>query len=184
MGLNPHGEKILLTGRPGIGKTTVVLKVASLLKSVAGGFYTEEIREAGRRLGFRVRDVRTGKEGILSQVNFPGPHRVGKYGVDVASFERIGVAALKEALGRKGCILVDEIGKMELCSARFQEAMKLAMDSPNPFLATIPLFSHPFLDGLKNRPDATLIHVTSANRDALPKDLAVRLSAPDRGTMP
>jgi nucleoside-triphosphatase len=124
-----------------------------------------------------VRDVRTGKEGILSRVNFRSSHRVGKYGVDVKSFERIGVAALEEALDRKGCILANEIGRMELCSALFQAVVKRTMDSPNPFLGTIPLFSHAFLDALRKRKDVKLIHVTPANRDILPKDLAARLDA-------
>ena len=100
--------KILITGRPGIGKTTVIQKVLERMKPMAGGFFTEEIRKRGNRLGFRVRDIHTGKEGILAHVEHRGGPRVGKYGVDIDSFEEIGVAALVEAMGREGCVVIDE----------------------------------------------------------------------------
>ncbi len=170
--------KVLLTGRPGVGKTTVVLRTVELLRAVAGGFYTEEMREAGRRVGFRVRDIASGVEGILSHVDFSSRYRVGKYGVDVEAFERVGVAALQMALLRKGCVVLDEIGKMELCCRRFREVVKEALAAQNPVLASVPMFRHPFLDALRSRPGATLIHVTHANREKLPATLAGRLNPP------
>jgi nucleoside-triphosphatase len=93
---------------------------------------------------------------------------VGRYGVDVASFERIGVAALREALGREGCIFIDEMGKMELCSAAFREAVQEVMDSGRTVVATIPLFRHPLLDRLREAPGATVFEVTPSNRNELP----------------
>ena len=159
--------KILITGRPGIGKTTVIQKVLERVKPVAGGFFTEEIRERGNRLGFRVRDIHTGKEGILAHVEHRGGPRVGKYGVDVDSFEQIGVAALVEAMRREGCVVIDEIGKMELCSKAFREAVGKLMDSEHPVIATIAAHDDPFLNALRSRPDVELVEVTASNRDEL-----------------
>lgn len=164
--------KILIQGRPGVGKTTLIRKVAAAGMPLAGGFFTEEILDDGRRVGFRVEDIHSGREGVLSHVSRKGRPRVGKYGVDVASFDRIGVAALREAMRREGCIIVDEIGKMEIFSEAFREAVTAVMDSGNPVLGTIPIYRHPFIDGLREREDITVIEVTHSNRDTLPARLA------------
>jgi len=167
-------RKLLLTGPPGVGKTTVILRTVERI-STAGGFYTEEIRESGRRVGFGVRDLATGEQGVLAHVHIAGPHRVGKYGVDVETFERVGVAALERALEASGCIVVDEIGKMELCSARFREVVQRVLAAPQPLLATVPAYHLPFTDALKRRPDVEVIQVTRANRKTLPDLLVARL---------
>ena len=169
--------KILLTGRPGVGKTTIVKKVvAAHGLPLAGGFLTEEIRQRGQRVGFGVKDIYTWGEGILAHADRKGPPRVGRYGVDIASFERIGVTALREGLLRDGCIIIDEIGKMELFSDAFREAVTEVFDSAHPVLASIPLHSRPFLDRLRERPDVTLIEITPSNRSALPERLAGMLT--------
>ena len=164
-------SKILLTGRPGVGKTTVVRKLVASGIPLAGGFLTDEIREGRQRVGFRVRDLYSGKEGILAHVRQHGPPSVGKYGVDVECFERIGVAALRQAMDRQGCVVTDEVGKMELCSTAFQEAVAAIVDSDHPLLATIAMCRHPFLDALRARKDVTITEVTRSNRDVLPGQL-------------
>jgi nucleoside-triphosphatase len=47
-------KNILVTGRPGVGKTSVVEAVAREFPQAVGGFTTSEIREHGVRQGFRV----------------------------------------------------------------------------------------------------------------------------------
>ena len=168
-------NKILITGRPGSGKTTIIQNLVAPVTPVAGGFLTEEIREGGRRVGFGVRDIHSGSEGILAHVAHRGGPRVGKYGVDVASFERIGVGALREAMSREGCVFIDEIGKMELCSSAFREVVSEVMDSARPVVATVPLFQHPFLDSLRGRKDVRLVEVTKSNRDELAECLVALL---------
>ncbi len=102
---------LLLTGRPGIGKTTVLRAAA---RQLAGfhlvGFYTEEIREGRDRRGFRLVTFR-GEQAIIAHVDFPSP-RVSKYGVDVATIDRF-AATLRDSGDRSAVYLIDEIGKME-----------------------------------------------------------------------
>ncbi len=103
----------LLTGRPGTGKTSLIKEAVARYRSRAGGFYTEEIRSQGTRLGFKLVTL-DGQEAVLSHVGIQSPYRVGKYGVDVGSLERVGVATLRQAVKERDLIVVDEIGKMEL----------------------------------------------------------------------
>jgi nucleoside-triphosphatase len=167
--------KILIAGRPGIGKTTIVRKLLACAKPIAGGFLTEEIRQGGRRVGFRVKDIHYGTEGVLAHVDYNRPPRVGKYGVDVACFERIGVGALRDALHRAGAIVIDEIGKMELFSELFQAVVTEVVDSDHPVLATIPIYRHPYLASLRQRNDIRIIEVTASSRDDLPDHLIAML---------
>ena len=161
-------KALLLTGRPGIGKTTVIRAVVARLGSRAGGFYTEEIREGGRRTGFRLVAV-DGPRGTLASVSSSSRCRVGRYGVHLDDLEQIGVAALRRAVDQPqvAVVVVDEIGKMELFSPAFREAVLAALASPKPVLATVMAGSSPWVDAIKERPDAVLVEVTLANRQAL-----------------
>lgn len=162
---------ILITGSPGVGKTTLVKKVLALYSGQVAGFYTEEIREAGRRRGFKVRaigDVEVSTEGILAHENFPGLIKVGKYGVNVEEFEKVGVSALKKACGGYHLIIIDEIGKMELYSEEFKRTVEAVLDLPNSVLATIGKFENKFVDKVKKRKDVVIFELTYRNRDEMP----------------
>ena len=158
---------IFLEGRPGIGKTTLLRTIADRIAFLGiGGFYTEEIREQGRRVGFRI-ETFTGQSGIFAHVAYSTGPRVGKYRVDMATFEKIGVNGLKQALTESQIILIDEIGKMELFSKEFQEIVLRCLDSVKPLIATVMSRSHPFVDRVKARPDVHWVNVTVENRDKL-----------------
>jgi nucleoside-triphosphatase len=138
------------------------------------GFFTEEIREGRVRVGFRI-ETFAGNRDVLAHVELPGPPRVGKYGVDLEAFERLALPALVPHAG--GVTVVDELGKMELASARFREAVTGLLDTDAPLVATVHAFRHPFTDELKRRPGVELVRLTRANRDDLPDALAARLLA-------
>ena len=120
----------LLTGRPGTGKTSLIKQVVAKTKGNAGGFYTEEVRSQGVRQGFRLVTL-DGQHTILAHVNIHSPCRVSKYGVDIDSLNRVGVSSLRQAAKECDLVIIDEIGKMELYSASFREAVSFS-DSFSP----------------------------------------------------
>jgi len=160
----------LLTGKPGTGKTSLIKQVAADLKDRAGGFYTEEIRSQGSRLGFRLVTL-DGQEAILAHVDIRSPHRVSKYGVDIAALDRVGVAALHRAAGQSELIIIDEIGKMELFSDNFRAAVREIINGDKKVLGTIMLNPHPFADDIKRRPNVKVVELTRANHDQVLREI-------------
>jgi nucleoside-triphosphatase len=153
----------LLSGEPGTGKTTIIKEVLSKVNKNAGGFYTEEIRSQGVRQGFKIITL-DGQNAVLSHTGVRSPHRVGKYGVDTDSMDKVAVPALKQAIQSKDIIVIDEIGKMELFSQPFRDAVIEALQSEKKVLGTIMLASHPWADKIKERPEVEIIIVTRFNR--------------------
>jgi nucleoside-triphosphatase len=170
------GKRILLTGRPGCGKTTLIQRVVKNLALPAGGFYTEEIRERGVRVGFKLITLEA-KEAVFADVNFKTSERVGKYGLDLVKLETVGVAAVREAVRMRKFVVIDEIGPMEIRSAAFRAAVNQAFDSDVLILATIVARSFPFTDEIKKRRDVTLIEVCEDNREQLVSELSERFTA-------
>jgi nucleoside-triphosphatase len=154
----------LLTGRPGAGKTTIIREAIARLKDKAGGFYTQEIRVGGVRQGFQITTL-DGQNAMLSHVGLSSPHRIGKYGVDIDNLDKVGVTALYQATKECDLIVIDEIGKMELLSPRFREAVLKVIDSGKRVLGTILLNSHPFADEIKKHPQVKVIQVSRASYD-------------------
>ncbi len=169
-------KNILLTGPPGSGKTTVVTATASLLgRERAVGFYTREVRRGGRRTGFVVVTL-SGKEALLASTDASSPFRVGRYSVFPENLQEA-LVELQQALAgeAKKCLVIDEIGKMELFSPLFKDTVMAALASSHPVLATILARPHPFCDALKRRPDVEVVAVTRENRETLPRRLAATL---------
>ncbi len=157
---------LLLTGPPGVGKTTLILRALSGMPPVASGFVTRELRQGRERVGFAVETL-AGARSVMAHVDFRSSHRVGRYGVDLAAFEAVALPAIDPARSDARLIVVDEIGKMECFSARFRELAVATLDSDRAVLATIALRGDHFIESLKARPDVTLLHVTRQNRDEL-----------------
>ena len=166
----------LLTGRPGVGKSSLIKQVVSELAGKAGGFYTEEIRNQGIRVGFRLVTM-DGQEAILAHTNSNSRYRVSKYGVDIESLDRVGVSALHNAAKQCDLVVVDEIGKMELFSANFRETVLQIIGSGKRVLGTIMLNSHPWADAIKRQPQVNLVEVTRANYYQVLDDLRRWLGA-------
>lgn len=177
--MNRLRHALLLTGPPGVGKTTVVRRVA---RAFAGrrlrGFTTEEVREGGQRVGFRLTTL-DGQDLVLAHVALRSAHRIGRYGVDLQALESI----LGTALGldpAADAYLVDEIGKMECLSARFVAAMTALLDSRRPVVATVAARGSGLIESVKGRSDAELWAVTPRNRDELPQRILAWLGDPER----
>ncbi len=157
---------LLLTGLPGIGKTTLIHKVAAEMRQhQIGGFYTEEIRQGGRRQGFRLVTF-NGKQGIIAHVDFDHRYRVGKYGVDVVNIDRLADTTLSVSEDTD-FYLVDEIGKMECLAPLFVSRMEALLSSHKMIIATVGKKGRGLIERVKHWPRSQLWEITYENRDAL-----------------
>jgi len=170
----------LLTGRPGTGKTSIIKQAIVGMKSKAGGFYTEEIRSQGVRKGFRLVTL-DGRSAILAHIDIHSQYNVSKYGVDIESLDGVGVSALHHAAEECDLVVIDEIGKMELFSTNFREAVLHIIDSEKKVLGTIMLSPHPWADAIKRQPQVNLISVTRANYHQVLEELRHWLKGIDEG---
>jgi nucleoside-triphosphatase len=173
-------EKILLTGRPGCGKTTLIKRVVDNLRRRTGGFYTEEIRDSDTRNGFKIVTL-DGEQAVFAHVDLKTPQHLGKYRLDLSALERIGVGAVRQAIRARWIVVIDEIGPMEIRSAIFREAVNETLDSELPVLATIFARPLPFTNAIKSRPDVTLIDVRPDNRERLVFELSDTIQALNPG---
>lgn len=167
--------RIAVTGSPGIGKSTVVAKVAEKLADqpgfTIGGIQTAEIRKEGQREGFSIRDLVTGRTGFLASVRGNGP-RVGKYHVNLEDLEKIGANALRNALDCD-LIVIDEVGLMELKSEAFVSAVEAVLESDKPVLAVLHRSSSHRL-AQRMRKEFEVLMVDEKNRNGLPEKIINR----------
>ncbi|MEV0385253.1 nucleoside-triphosphatase [Nonomuraea sp. NPDC050643] len=160
--------RILLTAPPRTGKTTVIRRLAGLLREAGTpvcGFLSDEIREHGQRTGFAVADF-AGHRAVMAHRSWVSGPRIGRYGVNVPAFERIALPAMEQALEAKGAVtLIDEIGPMELLSPAFMPQCAALFAAGLPIVATVHQRTRPRLE-------ADLVEVTPQNRDDLPETLS------------
>jgi nucleoside-triphosphatase THEP1 len=178
-------KNLLITGRPGVGKTTLVQRVVDRLHGwTLAGFTSGELRDVrGGRVGFEIVTL-DGRRGRLAHVDQPsGPQvahtagpRVGRYRVDLPAFEALALPAISPPPGAD-LVVIDEIGKMECFSRGFREQVLRLLDGAVPVLATIGLHGDAYMQGIKARPDVEVLAVTEATRDALVETLIARLHA-------
>ena len=168
------GLNLLITGKPGVGKTTLVMNVVQRLRGPLrlAGFTTAEVRDpSGERTGFQILTVE-GQQAALARAGLRSSVHVGRYGVNLEAFERL---ALPELARRDvDLMVIDEIGKMECASDRFCRSVEDALDAPVNVLAVLGIASLPFLQSVRRRPDVELLTLTERNRDALVVELCCR----------
>nr|GMD26047.1 cancer-related nucleoside-triphosphatase [Ipomoea batatas] len=182
------GKCFLVTGPPGVGKTTLIIKVLESLRSSnpnlkLQGFYTREIREGTQRVGFEVVTL-DGRKGLLAsnKISSPESHRwptVGRYRVDVASFESLALPEL-QVKEDTDLFIIDEVGKMELYSSSFFPAVLKILETGVPLLASVPIPKAgrdiPGVARLKNHPGAAIFTLNPSNRDAIKEHIYSLLS--------
>jgi len=164
--------KVGISGLPSAGKTHALLKIIEMLEAdgkTVGGMVTEPIVRRNRREGFYVMDWATKEKRVLASKDIESKVTVGKFGVDVAVLEEVGVTALRNATANSDVIVIDEIGKMEVESPTFVQAVKDALDADKPLILTLHKKSrNPLLQDIRRRDDVRILEVTQVNRNLLP----------------
>ncbi|OVA00627.1 AAA+ ATPase domain [Macleaya cordata] len=181
------GKCFLVTGPPGVGKTTLVMKVLESLRTSnpnlkVQGFYTREIRQGMERVGFEVVTL-DGRKGPLASTTISSTESlrwpsVGRYKVDLTSFESLALPEL-QVKEDTDLFIIDEVGKMELFSSSFFPAVLKVLESNIPLLASIPIpkFGRdiPGVARMRNHPGATIFTLNTSNRDAVKEQIYSQL---------
>jgi nucleoside-triphosphatase len=164
--------KIGITGLPGSGKTYALLRVINMLKEeelLIGGMVDEPIETGRKKTGFTVRNLLTGEKEVFASTEYESKIMVGKMGLDLEKLEKVGVNALKEAIEKCDIIVIDEVGKMEVESEAFVEAVKETLEADKPMIITLHKKSrNPLLQDIRRRDDVRILEVTPTNRNLLP----------------
>ncbi len=163
-------KNILLTGPPGCGKTTVIQCLVGRLGDLRlAGFYTQEIREQGQRVGFEIASL-SGRRALLAHVRSRSRHRVGRYGIEPEQLEPL---VQEELAGTRevDAHLIDEVGKMELFCPAFVEAVPRLLEGAVPVVLTVAQKGQGLIAQVKARADVRMVTVSDQNRDGLPEEL-------------
>ncbi len=163
--MQSKSAKILLTGLPGCGKTTAVMKIIDTLDcEQVAGFYTQEIRQDNIRKGFCWKRL-DGAEGTLAHVDIKSRFKVGKYGVDVEGFEESVVPILDVGREDIELFVIDEIGKMECFSEKFVNAVRRLFTSEKPVLATVAMKGAGLISEVKKYSNIKLFNLIRSDCD-------------------
>ncbi|MGD8381398.1 MAG: nucleoside-triphosphatase [Syntrophobacterales bacterium] len=155
---------ILVTGPPRSGKSTLIEKVAQSISRPATGFFTQELREKGRRVGFSITTLQ-GKTGVLAHQSIRSTFRVGKYGVNLEDLDQIAVPSMIPSAPDQ-IVVIDEIGKMECFSRLFKETLTKVLSSDNLVIGSVAIKGDRFIQSIKKRDDVSLVSITEKTRDA------------------
>ncbi|MBC8198609.1 MAG: NTPase [Desulfobacteraceae bacterium] len=162
-------KNILVTGPPRCGKSTLIEKVILRIEKPMTGFFTREIKEKGKRVGFSIIRL-DGKKGVLAHQNIRSRCRVGKYGVNLDDIDRIAVPSIIP-MKPDEIVVIDEIGKMECLSPLFRQTLIRILASKHRVIGSISQKGDRFIQKIKERDDVVLTHVSKKNRDRLADSL-------------
>ncbi len=163
-------KNIFLTGLPCAGKTSLIKEIVKELRGKQGGFYTSEIKEKNKRIGFKIENF-NGKSGVLAHVDFKSPYKISKYGINLKDLNEIGTDSVVKAMRESEFIVVDEIGKMELLSPQFKKVIWNALETDKKIIGTIKLKHDYFTAEIKKRKDTRIFELTKTNREEVKRKI-------------
>ena len=177
---------LLLTGSPGIGKTTVVTRTVALIKThgyIVHGIISKEKRVKGQREGFELTDLATEARATIASTRLRTGPRVGRYHVNLKDLANVGANALLSAIENSDVIVCDEIGPMEIFSPEFKRAVRAVISSGKPLLGVVHWrLRDDLIDELKSSSEVELFEVSVENRDDLPGTVAEKLISKLKGS--
>ncbi len=128
---------IFVTGPPRSGKSTLVREIIKELDLKVEGLRTPDIRENGKRKGFKLVDVKSGEEGILAHVDVEEGPKVSRYTVNLKDLEKMTKKSLENVSDDCDIVVIDEIGTMELFSDRFKRVVERLLKEDTPVVAVL-----------------------------------------------
>ncbi|MHA2006333.1 MAG: nucleoside-triphosphatase [Promethearchaeota archaeon] len=168
--------KILITGSPRCGKSTLISKLIekfSIIKTPIRGFLSPEVKKGNKRIGFDIEDISTNKRQKLARTgNYNTKYKLGKYSVFIEDFENYVLKLENIEFQEDFLIIIDEIGKMELFSSKFQDFIKDLFSSDLSIIATIGLtVKHPIKNFILKSSNVKLFHLTRQNSQRVYNDI-------------
>lgn len=158
-------NKFLITGNPGTGKTTLIMQFAQYYGQCCkvNGFYTQEIRRSGHRIGFSIATFQ-GTEKILAHVDYSSQYRIGRYGVSLSNLNEV-IQVIEAHSESPDIWIIDEIGKMESFSDTFKKFIETVLCGMPAVIATIAKSAGGWISLIRNRQDLMLLELNYQNRE-------------------
>ena len=184
-------KNILLTGQPKAGKSYTLSKLIESFQKNKNikikGMLTNELTFAETRVGIKIKDIKKEKEELFAikffkneKYNPSNSKSLENYQIDTEALDRIAIPIFNN-LQNCNLLIIDEIGKMELKSNEFEEAIEKIFNNSksNNFviLATVPIANDvKFVEVLKNREDTEVIELSKGNRDNVFKEISEKIN--------
>lgn len=166
---------ILLTGKPGVGKTTALKKFVELYDQPSNWVITSRIPNPSGDggLGFIATNSQGQTQTVSHKTDIPSDIVVGRNHVDVKAVEKMFVPILQDILDQpQKLAIIDEIGPIEMASPMFEALLPRVLSPKNDLVAIVHL-EEERLEQYRQSTDNVLLHVSLENRDTLPRALLV-----------
>jgi nucleoside-triphosphatase THEP1 len=154
--------KLLITGLPKSGKSTLLASLVSRQNGVAQGFITREIKNGDKRTGFEI-VTSNGEHALLAQSEIETDFPVGRFYAMPDNISK----ALKSIskLDSADLLYVDEIGQMQMLSREFKSLLSRYLNSDGTFLASVSkVYESEDIKLLISQKDSLLFSLTESNR--------------------
>jgi nucleoside-triphosphatase len=169
-------SSILLTGKPGVGKSSCLRHVADRCNLTVDGVISGELRENGKRAGFEMQLIGPGTRGLLASPEVESEIRFGtprshdgrpRLGVTHDFLKTDVCPHLRALIGNVSLIVVDEIGSMQASYPEFLHVVHELIAADTPLLASVSLADDPSIEALRNCRDIPTIELSLSNRDLI-----------------
>lgn len=163
--------KIILTGEPHVGKSTLLKDLVTDIENKQG-FITNEMINDQTRTGFEL-VAANGSRQVLASVDSDSKVRVSKYGVNIDNLNKF-IEDLPD-VKVDDLLYIDEVGQMQLYSDAFRNLVKHYLSLQNHFIGTLSSVYHDdFINELSTRDDIQIVHLTLDNRDTVRNELKAK----------